>query len=175
MEFGETHIFLTGRKGVGKSTLLGKVLRGLNVPAGGFLTKKVRLPGAERASVHLLHPGTAETPGEANFLFYCGDKGKETADQFDRMAVQALRERNGKSLIVMDELGPHEARALLFQQEVLRVLDGDIPVFGVLQDAEAPFLKEIAEHPRVQVIRVTEENRDSLTKELVSRLSAEIK
>ena len=175
MELGKTHIFLTGRKGVGKSTLLGKVLRGLDVPVSGFLTKKVWLPGAERASVHLLHPGTAEIPGEENFLFYCGDKGKETAERFDRMAVRALREREGKRLIVMDEIGPHETRALRFQQEVLRVLDGDIPVLGVLQEAESPFLKKIAAHPRVQVIRVTEENRDSLSGELLRRLSAEIK
>ena len=66
-------------------------------------------------------------------------------------------------LIVMDELGPAEARAEAFQSAVLRVLDGKIPVLGVLQKAESPFLRKAAEHPNVRVLEVTAENRDILT------------
>lgn len=60
----------------------------------------------------------------------------------------------------MDELGPHEAEAVRFRQMVFEVLDGPVPVLGVLQEANSPFLQEIARRPDVTVIRITKENRD---------------
>lgn len=161
------HLFLTGKKGVGKSTLVQKLLAGAPGPIGGFLTRRVCLPGFDGPTVHLLRPWTDDAPSNDNLLFYCGDKGKATAQRFDELAAEALRRSNDASLIVMDELGPHEARALGFQAEVRRVLEGDIPVLGVLQEAPSPFLQEIADHPRVQVVRVTEKDRDRLAEILL--------
>ncbi len=60
----------------------------------------------------------------------------------------------------MDELGPHEAEAVRFRQMILKVLDGPVPVLGVLQEAPSPFLQEIAQRPDVTVLRITEENRN---------------
>ena len=68
--------------------------------------------------------------------------------------------------IVMDELGPSEAAALEFQKAVLAALDGDKPVYGVLQQADSEFLGRVAAHPRVRVVTVTEENRDRLRQQL---------
>ena len=65
-------------------------------------------------------------------------------------------------MLVMDELGPHEEQAAAFRQAVLRALDGDVPIIGVLQQAESAFLRQVAAHPNVRVITVTEENRDAL-------------
>ena len=62
----------------------------------------------------------------------------------------------------MDELGPHEAQAVRFQAAVFRALEGGIPILGVLQQADSDFLRRIACHPRVTVLTVTEDNRDSL-------------
>lgn len=72
----------------------------------------------------------------------------------------------------MDELGPHEAEAVRFRQMVFKVLDGPVPVLGVLQEARSPFLQEIAQRPDVTVLRITEENRNEpeLLKQLVSLL-----
>ena len=72
----------------------------------------------------------------------------------------------------MDELGPHEAKAVRFRQMILKVLDGPVPVLGVLQEAPSPFLQEIAQRPDVTVLRITEENRNEpeLLKQLASLL-----
>ena len=81
-------------------------------------------------------------------------------------AAEALADAADCDVIVMDELGPSEAAALEFQKAVLAALDGDKPVYGVLQQADSEFLGRVAAHPRVRVVTVTEENRDRLRQQL---------
>ena len=52
------------------------------------------------------------------------------------------------------------------QKAVLAALDGDKPVYGVLQQADSEFLGRGAALPRVRVVTVTEENRDRLRQQL---------
>lgn len=151
------HLFFTGRKGVGKSTLVRAAIEARRV--GGFFTRRVE-GVLERPSVHLLRAGTADVPSAENLLFYCG--GDADIQRFERLGCAALAEAGDCEALVMDELGPHEAQAAAFQQAVLRALDGDTPIVGVLQQAESAFLRQVALHPNVRVITVTEENRDAL-------------
>ena len=78
----------------------------------------------------------------------------------------ALADTAGCDIVVMDELGPSEAAAQGFQAAVLAALDGEKPVYGVLQQADSAFLRRVAAHPRVRVVTVTEENRDVLRRQL---------
>ena len=152
------HLFLTGEKGVGKSTLVRYLLQG-HSPCG-FRT--VRVEGVlERPSVHLL-PAVGGTPAAENLLFYCG---KYDPARFETLGVDALADRSG-DVLLMDELGPGESGAERFCAAVLSALDGELPVLGVLQKAETPFLRAVALHPRVRVVTVTPENRDALRETL---------
>lgn len=152
------HLFLTGEKGVGKSTLARCLLAG-HTPCG-FRT--VRVTGVlDRPSVHLL-PAVGGVPSAENLLFYCG---AYSCDRFDTLGTAALRNRSG-DVLLMDELGPGESGAERFCAAVLSALDGELPVLGVLQKAETPFLRAVALHPRVRVVTVTPENRDALRQEL---------
>ncbi len=158
------HLFFTGRKGIGKSTLVRSVIAGKRI--GGFFTRRVE--GVfDRPSVHLLLAGTEEVPSAENFLFFCG--GGADIERFERLGCAALAAAQGCELLVMDELGPHEAQAAVFRRAVLRALDGAIPVIGVLQQADSPFLSQVAAHPRVRLVTVTEENRDALREEIGNR------
>lgn len=90
------HLFLTGDKGVGKSTLARCLLAG-HTPCG-FRT--VRVTGVlDRPSVHLL-PAAGGTPSAENLLFYCG---AYSCERFDTLGTAALRDRNG-DVLLMDEL-----------------------------------------------------------------------
>ena len=129
------HLFLTGDKGVGKSTLARCLLAG-HTPCG-FRT--VRVTGVlDRPSVHLL-PAVGGVPSAENLLFYCG------AYSCERFDTQGRR-----------------AGAKKFCEAVLAALDGDLPVLGVLQKADTEFLRAVAGHPRVRLVTVTVENRDEL-------------
>lgn len=156
------HIFLTGAKGIGKSTLLKKILPDGKI--GGFFTVKTNTV-FPCPSVHLLQPG--EIPTAENVLFLCGERhDPAVAQRFNHLGCAALAEI--APVLVMDELGPAEQNAIAFQQAVLQALDGTVPIYGVLQYAKTPFLQAIAQHPNVQVITVTADNRNQLAEKLKS-------
>lgn len=148
------HLFLTGPKGVGKSTLIRGLLAEESGPLGGFFTVK------HEGGVYLLLAARERAFTPENFLFRCGHGGDPA--RFDDLGCAALADTAGCRLLVMDELGPHEAEAKQFQAAVFRTLDGDIPIIGVLQQAESEFLDRIACHPQVMVLTVSEENRNTL-------------
>lgn len=162
------HLFFSGEKGVGKSTLVRKLLAAYRGRLGGFFTVKAGdvIPG--ETTVHLLRADLREVPCRDNLLFCCGRGDSSTAERFDRLGCAALSVP-GPELWVMDELGPHEAQAADFCQAVLNVLDGPVPVLGVLQRADAPLLRQVANHSRVRVVEVTRENRDGLARSFAGR------
>lgn len=153
-----THLFLTGQKGAGKSTLIRGLLAEETGRLGGFFT--VRHEGG----VYLLPAAKERTFTPESLLFRCGHGGDPA--RFDDLGCAALADTAGCRLLVMDELGPHEEAALRFQAAVFRTLDGSTPTLGVLQQAQSQFLDRIARHPRVTVLTVTEENRNTLAAEL---------
>ena len=157
------HIFYTGPRGIGKSTLLQKHLAQFQGVCAGFRTVKV--PCGDSFSVHMLPVDKREMPAEENFLF-CRDEKRayeQNALRFDVLGCRLLENMEGVELIVMDELGSAESAAKAFQDRVLELLDGDAPILGVLQEGESEFQQRVADHPNVELIYVTEENRDSLS------------
>ena len=152
------HLFLTGPKGVGKSTLIRGLLAEESGPLGGFFTVK------HEGGVYLLPAAQERAFTSENFLFRCGHGGDPA--RFDDLGCAALADTAGCRLLVIDELGPHEAEARRFQAAVFRALEGDTPIIGVLQQAESEFLDRIARHPQVTVLTVSVANRDALAAEL---------
>lgn len=156
------HLFLTGEKGVGKSTLLRRHLAGKTVRGGGFRTVKAFdvLPG--RTTLHILSKTTGLSPSSENYLFTCGEPETYSPAAFDRLGVFALQDAEDADYLVMDELGPHETEAAAFCSRVRELLDGPLPVYGVLQRADSEFLQEIAVREDVRLMEVTRENRNNL-------------
>lgn len=78
------HVFLTGPKQIGKSTVIQRYLELQQCRYGGFLTVKNEAvyPGAR--SVHMLNTTQKKKPSEENFLFFCG---KNSARLYGRYAI----------------------------------------------------------------------------------------
>lgn len=162
------HIVLWGQRGVGKSTLARRLLEHWTGPVCGFVTRS-SLPDADGFRSIYLHTADDPTPVEHTRNRVGRTNRMEHTmwpEVFDRLGVELLRAQPG-SLILMDELGFLEQDAAVFRREVLRCLDGSIPVLAVIKHkTHIPFLQEIRNHPRVQLYQVTEENRDDLSAEL---------
>ena len=159
-------LFLTGERGAGKSTLIKKLMERAKGPAGGFFTVKSEEVFPGRSSLHLLSLAEPLVPSAANFLAFCGEPDERTAERFDRLGPAALLAVKNPGLLGMDELGPHESEAFLFWEAVFRILEGPVPVLGVLQKEDSPFLEKVRFHPNVKVLEVTKENRDRLARSL---------
>lgn len=73
-------------------------------------------------------------------------------------------------IICMDELGFLEKDAFQFQTAVVECLNGDIPILGVIKEIHVPWYDKIKSHPKVELISVTLENRNTLIDEIVQKL-----
>jgi nucleoside-triphosphatase THEP1 len=170
----KTHIFLTGERGVGKSTAIGKLtdrLVSLGLDVGGFKT----LAGPEDESgcdaVYIMPYGENTKLASAfsrdrmvAIRNRRASKYESYADVFDGLGAELLRRAARCDLIIMDEIGFMEADAIGFQNAVLSVLGGATPVLGVVKPPSASknlhFLDGVRFHEKVRVFTVRPENRD---------------
>lgn len=167
------HIFLTGEKQVGKSTLWSKVLERSGMKPGGFQTLEYLVNGTFRG--YRLH-GLGRTPAALGndvpvSVFLRRKLHLAVPGSFDIFGAELLRlalEDGG--FILMDELGIFERDAAAFRQAVVDCLNGDCHVLGVLQKADDPYLEEILNRPDVLVFTVTKENRNDLVQPLLEAL-----
>ena len=164
------HIFLTGAVQSGKSTVMEKVLAALNVTVGGFRSGSG--PDRHEADrwLYLWDAAGEAVYDEAHRVAHITPEDRQSfPERFDALGCDALRHAkdSGADLILMDECGFLERDAMEFQAEVLRALDGDIPVFGVVRLRSSGWTDSIRSHPKVTLITVTEENRDALPEQIV--------
>ena len=157
------HVFLTGERGIGKSQAIRTAVSLIGRVPYGFLTR-FGTEGDPTAALYMVSPSRQEPMGEAERIAVRRD-GRITLlpDRFDSLAADLLREASchPEGIILMDECGHLEAGLTHFHAEILRCLDGDIPVLGALR-LDQPWHALIRNHPGVKVFRVTAENRDSL-------------
>jgi nucleoside-triphosphatase len=167
-------MFLTGERGVGKSTAIRKFTNRLvllRADVGGF--KTVAGPEDERGrdAVYIMPYGENAECSLAfskDRMVAIRDRRafryESYADVFDGLGAELLRRAAHCDLIIMDELGFMETDALGFQKTVFSLLDGAAPVLGVVKPPSAskslPFLSGVRSHEKVRVFTVTPENRD---------------
>ena len=167
------HIFLTGAVQSGKSTVMEKVLAALNVTVGGFRSGS----GPDRHEsdrwLYLWDAAGEPVYDETHRVAHITPENRQSfPEQFNALGCAALRHAadSDADLILMDECGFLERDAAEFQTEVLRTLDGDIPVFGVVRLRSSGWTDAIRNHPKVSLITVTEENRDELPEQITPLL-----
>ena len=170
------HMFLTGEIQVGKSTLIRRVLAALpDVRAVGFRTVTAAdLPDAV-GSVYLVgldHDGQRFDPSSRVGIRRGSGQGIEGFPYvFDEKGTALLQDAEKGQLIIMDEIGRMEAEAAAFRARVEALLDGDVPILGVVQKrGDTPLQRHIRTHPGVRLVTVTPENRDELLPQLTETI-----
>lgn len=161
------HVLLTGEKGIGKSTLVQRVVSLLGVEPGGFIT---RFDDRSRESKRLLI-GDGRDMREV-VQVSSGEPPRVFNDVFESYGSELVTRSAG--FVLMDECGRFEARAEKFTACVRQRLDGDVPVLCVVQRVDKPcWLNELLTHPNAWVVEVTASNRDELVDELVRHFERE--
>lgn len=167
------HILIVGARGVGKSTLIRRVLKELERPVYGFVT--LREPDMEDPElgvpVYIHFPGEPRKYTTDNLLGYGNSRRINTVTgAFDRYAPRLLAPVPENGVICFDELGFLESREADFCAAVLSRLDGDVPIIAAVKDMDLPFLNQIKMHPKCHCLFITEENRDELFHEALVRM-----
>lgn len=166
------HVFLTGERGIGKSQIIQNAVSLLSRTPYGFLTR-FRSDGECASSLHMISPSYKGPLTEENRIAFRRGEGMVLLpERFEILSTHLLQDASlhHKGIILMDECGHLEAKALHFHQEIMRILDGEIPVLGALR-LNQPWHDCIKNHPRVKVLYVNEENREVLPEIIAKVLS----
>lgn len=157
------HIFLTGEKGVGKSTLVRRLTDVLKQELVGYLTLPYEIEGIHKGYyMHSLVP-MGQYENDSPVMIRAGEqKMISVAQTFETLgvAVMELAKKEKTKIAVMDELGKAEKHAPAFQKAVFSCLDTQRLVIGVLQKGAGDFTDAVAMRQDVEVYEVTKENRD---------------
>ena len=165
------HLFLTGDKQVGKSTLLRRLIEVRQLDCAGFETQAFFLNGERRGFT--LH-GRIEMPPYRNDCICCARIEEKRAvpvlPVFEENGVLILKRSlaSPAPFLLMDELGRLEREASGFIVQIEACLDADKRVLGVLQKCNSAHVARIAQREDVTVLTVTPENRDELFEMLLS-------
>jgi nucleoside-triphosphatase len=170
-------VFLTGIPGVGKSTIVRKVVertRQEGIKVGGMTSSDLR-SGSVRVGFEIRDLMT----GEAGVLAHINQattprigKYHVKSEDLDRIGIEAIVSAiKHADLIVVDEVGPMELTSRRFKEAVQAALACGKPLLGTVhRSAQDPLVNAIRRTRAVEVIEVTNENRDSLPDVLLERL-----
>ena len=166
------NLLVTGKPGVGKTTLLERVVERLrgSLRLAGFTTAEVRSPEGERRGFDIV---TVE--GKRSELARVGFSSSVRVgrygvnlEAFERLALPELRRRD-VDLIVIDEIGKMECASGRFRRAAEDALDAPVNVLATIGISPLPFFQALKDRPDVEVVTLTVRNRDALVEELALR------
>lgn len=169
---------LTGPPGSGKSTVLEQTAAALEdegMSVGGIVSPELRTLG-HRVGFEIEDLATGETAMLAHVDRDEGPSvGKYRVDvaAVDRISEQALGEaaREQVDVMLVDEIAPMETFSDVFVEATRACLDAELPVIGTIhRRGREGFIGEVKQRSDVELIEVSEANRDELPRALTEQL-----
>jgi nucleoside-triphosphatase len=168
-----THVvLLTGRPGIGKTTIVKHVAQALGGRAGGFYTEEILGPGGRKGFRVVTLDGQQATLAHVavRSKSKVGRYGVDVA-AFERVGVAALRAAIARAeIVIVDEIGKMELFSSQFKSAVIKAIDSGKPVVATAMLAPHPWVDALRQMPGVTTIEVTKQNRDSLATRIVEEL-----
>jgi nucleoside-triphosphatase len=176
-------LFLTGKPGVGKTTVLLEIVDNLKnngYTLGGMISKEVRDKNL-RVGFQVISLQTGEKGWLAHVSQPIGPKvGKYRVNIQDliRVGVKAIEDaimNPGIKVIVVDEIGPMELFCKEFKNFIKEAILSEKFMIGTIHyKASDQLIQAIKSNPIVKIVEVTFENRNfigkTLTKEIIDLL-----
>lgn len=161
-----------GRPGVGKTTLIQEVVKGLQGSAGGFYTAEIR-EGGKRRGFKII-----TLDGREGILAHDTIKGPTRVGRYgvslhdlEDIGVKAIEQAVRRyDYIVIDEIGKMELASPRFQKEVKDALNSEKTVMATVMATPHPFVDSLKGGSRVTVVEVTLANRNRLKDRILKML-----
>ncbi|CAJ1930666.1 unnamed protein product [Sphenostylis stenocarpa] len=173
---------VTGPPGVGKSTLIMRVLESLRINPSlklqGFYTREVRRAGqrvgfevvtldgrtAPLASLDFSSPESLRWPSVGKY--------KVDVASFESLALPELQVREDTNLFIIDEVGKMELFSSSFFPAVLKVLESNIPVLASIPvpkfGRDIPEVARLRNHAGTTCFTLNFGNRDAVREQIQS-------
>ena len=168
-----TNLLLTGRPGCGKTTVIWRVIERLGGRRlAGFYTQEIR-QNSRRVGFEAVGLG-----GDSAVLAHMdfrsakrvGRYGVEL-DGFGSLVQKELcKPVQDVDLFVIDEFGKMECFSGVFMAAASAVLDSPVPVLATIATKGSGFIAQVKARPDVELLTVTNQNRDGLPEGIAVRL-----
>jgi len=165
------NILFTGVPGIGKSTIIERIVQRLERPKTGFYTEEIRaggrrvgfgittLDGGHGTLAHIDIPGRVRV----------GRYGVNLSD-IEQIAVPSMIPENEDTVVIVDEIGKMECFSDFFKQTLVNALDSTNTVVGSISLKGNAFIANVKKRPDTLLISVNKDNRDNLVEEFFARM-----
>jgi len=158
------NILICGTPGVGKTTLIKKILKRINLRAGGFYTEEIKVNN-RRVGFKIISLDNQE-----GILAHISIKNSRRVGRYGvniydlenigvKSLSQALREDD---LIIIDEIGKMEIFSDKFKDKILDCLNSEKFVLATIGIGGDKFISKIKERKDIVLFTISIENRDRL-------------
>jgi nucleoside-triphosphatase len=165
-------LLLTGRPGIGKTTVIRAVAEQLGERAGGFYTEEIRATGGRKGFRLVTLDGQEAVMAHVNLR----GQGRPRVSRYgvdvaaiERVGVAALRRAMDRGqIVVVDEIGKMELFCGPFKDVVLQAMGGPYTVVATVMAKPNPWVDSLKAMPGVIMREVTTENRSQLAEVVIN-------
>jgi len=158
------NILICGPPGVGKTTLVKKILENINLRAGGFYTEEIR-ENNRRVGFKIISLDNQE-----GILAHISIKNSRRVGRYgvniydlENIGVKSLSQAlRDDDLIIIDEIGKMETFSDKFKDKVLDCLNSEKFVLATIGIGGDKFISKIKERKDIVLFTINIENRDRL-------------
>jgi nucleoside-triphosphatase len=166
------NIFLTGAPSSGKTTVIKKVISKLHLPAAGFYTEEERIEGKRVGFL------MKTLDGKSGYLAHQDIKSSfhirrygVSIENIEAIAVPSITPVN-RMIIILDEIGKMECFSENFKRAAIHSLNSSNTVIGTITLGGDDFILRVKNRDDLEIIEVTEDNRDTLPALLLEKIAA---
>ncbi len=161
-------LILTGRPGIGKTTIIKAFIAQLADRAGGFYTEEILGPGGRKGFRLITLDGRSDVIAHMDFKSrsMVGRYGVkvEVIDQLGAGAIRSAIDHN--PIVIIDEIGKMELFSSPFQSAVLKAIGSSKIVLATAMQDDHPWVAAVKALPTVTVWRVDKVNRGKMLEQI---------
>ncbi|HEY62373.1 MAG TPA: NTPase [Anaerolineae bacterium] len=164
---------LTGRPGIGKTTIIQQILHKVPYSKGGFFTQEIR-EGNKRVGFSIVTlDGQQEVFAHVKFpkKYHIGKYGVDLGVLNSIGVISIRKAMEDNDLVVIDEIGAMELLSVEFVEILKVVLESGVPVLGTIMQRNHPVANWIKSRKDVMLIEVNLQNREKMAIDIIKMLT----